>query len=92
MRKHSRHTGTQDPDPKECRTIPVRAVILGPVREMFYCRIDNEDCKFAMPFGFDYICQHLNNHKFLTPLDEDHGKVVAMVLPDTDTTGKFLKR
>jgi hypothetical protein len=80
MPKQDRYRGTQDPDLTKCRTSGVGAVIPGTTREMFYCRIDNEDCKFAMPFGFDYICKHLNNHQFLTVDDEDHGKVIAVVL------------
>lgn len=90
MPKSARHTGSQDPDPGNCRTDRVGAVIPGTALEMFYCRIDNEDCRFAMPFGFDYICKHLNNHGFLSSEDEDHGKVVAIVLPES--TGDFQKR
>jgi len=90
MHKSARHKGTLDPDLDKCRTGKVGAVIPGSTREMFYCRIDNEDCKFAMPFGFDYICKHLNNHQFLTVVDEDHGKVVAMFI--ADSSAKFIRR
>jgi len=82
MYKSTRHTGSQDPNPGKCRTDSVGALIPGTAQEMFYCRIDNEECRFAMPFGFDYICRHLNNHGFLASEDEDHGKVVGIVVPD----------
>jgi hypothetical protein len=88
MHKHIRHKGNQEPVLENCQTSKVGAVIPGTAQEMFYCRIDNEDCKFAMPFGFDYICNHLNNHEFLTTRDEDHGKVIAMVV--SESTGKIL--
>ena len=80
MLKNNRYRGNQDPDLNKCRTSGVGSVIPGTTRKMYYCKIDNEDCKFAMPFGFDYICMHLNNHQFLTVDDEDHGKVIAIVL------------
>ena len=82
MQENARHRGMQEPDLVKCRTDKVGSVIPGTAREMYYCKIDNEDCKFAMPFGFDYICQHLNNHEFMTPRDEDHGKVIAMFIAD----------
>jgi len=90
MHKSARHRGTLDPDLDKCRTDRVGAVIPGSAREMFYCRIDNEECKFAMPFGFDYICQHLNNHDFPPSQDDDHGKVIAMFIAAPPTT--FIKR
>jgi len=89
MHKSAPHKGAQDPDLDKCRTRRVGSVIPGTAREMFYCRIDNEDCRFAMPFGFDYICKHLNNHQFTTTEDADHGKVIAMFL--AESTG-VLKR
>ena len=89
MHKSARHTGSLDPELGKCRTNKVGAAIPGTAHEMFYCRIDNEDCKFATPFGFDYICRHLNKHGFLGQEYEDHGKVMAIVL--SASTGKFLK-
>ena len=65
MHKFARQRGSQEPDLEKCRTSGVGALIPGTAEEMCYCRIDNEDCKFAIPFGFDYICQHLNNRDFL---------------------------
>jgi hypothetical protein len=88
MNKSARHTGTLDPDVEKCRTGRVGAVIPGTTREMFYCRFDNEDCKFAMPFGFDYICKNLNNHEFPTQEDEDHGKVIAIFIADSTAKSK----
>ena len=82
MQEYARHRGMQEPDLVKGWTHKVGAIIPGTSREMYYCKIDNEDCRFAMPFGFDYICQHLNNHEFMTPRDEDHGKVIAMFIAD----------
>lgn len=76
-------TGAQDPDLRKCRTAPVGSVIPGTAREMFYCRIDNDSCRFAMPFGFDYICRHLDSHQFLSVLDEELGDVTAKLLADS---------
>jgi hypothetical protein len=90
MRRSDRNLGKQEPDTKKCRTDKVGARIPGTAREMYYCKIDNEDCRFVMPFGFDYICMHLNNHEFYAPPDEDHGKIVAMFL--TDPKGKCIYR
>jgi hypothetical protein len=90
MHKSAQNKGKQDPDLAKCQTGRVGSVLPGTTREMYYCRIDNEDCRFAMPFGFDYICKHLNNHEFLTSDDEDHGKVIAMFI--ADSTGKLWKR
>jgi hypothetical protein len=64
MLKYARHTGSEDPDPGKCQTSRIGAIIPGTAQEMFYCRIDNEDCRFAMPFGFNYICQHLKTTVF----------------------------
>ena len=64
MHKSARSTGNQEPDLEKCRTARVGALIPGTAQEMYYCRVENEECKFAMPFGFDYICRHLNNHSF----------------------------
>ena len=89
MHKLASPKGKREPALDKGRNSCIGAVIPGTTREMFYCRIDNADIRFAMPFGFDYICQHLNNHGFLTPKDVDHGKVVAMFLVDaTEKTGK----
>jgi hypothetical protein len=84
MQKIASPDGKRDPALDKCRTRNVGTVIPGSAREMYYCRIDNADCKFAMPFGFDYICKHLNNHEFFTPEDVDHGKVIAMFVRDSN--------
>jgi hypothetical protein len=80
----------RDPALDKYRTGKVGAVKPATTREMYYCRIDNADCRFVMPFGFDYVCKHLNSHQFLTPEDAGHGKVIAMYLPDS--TYKLIKR
>lgn len=36
-----------------------------------------------MPFGFDYICRHLNNHEFSVPDDERLGLVIGIFLADS---------
>jgi hypothetical protein len=82
MHTFARHSGSENPDLGKCQTSRVGSKIPGTGQEMFYCRLDNENCRFAMPFGFDYICRHLNNHRFLVFEAEDHGKVMGIVLPD----------
>jgi len=82
--------GTQEPDPTNCQTAEIGAVLPGTSREMYYCKIDNADCKFAMPFGFDYICQHLNNHGFSVPNDEKLGMVIGIFL--ANSTERFTRR
>lgn len=89
MRKLTESDGTMAPDLDKSRTCGVGAVSQGTAREMFHCRIGNEDCMFAMPFGFDYLCSQLTNHGFPTSEDAGHGKVIAMFL--ADSSGKFLK-
>jgi hypothetical protein len=66
-----RSYGTKDPDLSQCRTGSVGALIPGANRSMYYCKIENADCKYAMPFGFDYICKHPNAHTFRPPEPED---------------------
>jgi hypothetical protein len=53
-----------DPDTTKCRTSKVGAVIPGTVQEMYYCGIDNGDCRYAMSLGWDYICKHSDNKNF----------------------------
>jgi hypothetical protein len=62
-----RRCGTQDPDLAKCQTRRVGALIPGVNREMYYCSIDNAECRFAIPFGFDYLCRHERNHTFTMP-------------------------
>ncbi len=62
-----KYYGNLDPDLRKCKTGSVGAPIPGAGREMYYCRIDNADCKYAMPLGFDYICKHPTAHAFEAP-------------------------
>lgn len=71
MHDHARAYGTKEPDLSKCRTSAVGAVIPGTTSEMYYCRISNAECKYAMPFGYDYLCKHPDNRSFLIPEDAD---------------------
>ena len=71
MQKSGRRHGNMDPELDKCRTRGVGAVMPGTKLEMFYCKIENADCRYAMPFGYDYVCKHSNNFAFAIP--EDHG-------------------
>jgi hypothetical protein len=62
--------GKLEPDLNKCRTSMVEAVIPGTRRQMYYCRIDNADCRYARPFGFDYLCKHPENYAFPNPEDD----------------------
>jgi len=63
--------GKMEPDLTKCRTSSVGAVIPGTHSEMYYCRIDYAECRYAMPFGFDYLCKHPDSRAFLIPEDAD---------------------
>lgn len=89
MRKLTESDGMMAPDLDTSRTCGVGTVSPWTAREMFHCRIDNEDYTFAMPFGFDYLCSQLTNHGFPTSIDAGHGQVIAMFL--ADPAEKFLK-
>ena len=62
-----RNYGTNEPDLSQCRTSRVGSIIPGSKGTMYYCRIDNDECKYARPLGFDYICRHPDSHGFLMP-------------------------
>lgn len=66
-----RSCGNMEPDVNKCRTSIVGAPIPGTRDEMFYCRIYNADCKYALPFGYDYLCKHPESRSFLIPEDAD---------------------
>ena len=71
MQKLRRSYGRMDPDRARCRTSSVGAVIPGTKREMYYCGIDEGDCRYAIPVGFDYVCKHPDNHLFLSADEVD---------------------
>jgi len=66
-----RSLGTLEPELSKCRTSIVGSTIPGTDCEMFYCRIYNADCKYAVPFGYDYLCRHPEGRHFLIPEDAD---------------------
>jgi len=41
----------------------------GSRKEMFYCIIEDADCRYALSVGFDYVCKHSNSHTFATAED-----------------------
>jgi hypothetical protein len=63
--------GKMEPDLSKCRTSSVGSAIPGANVDMYYCSIYNADCRYAMPFGFDFICKHPENYTFEEPEDED---------------------
>jgi len=71
MRRLTRSCGTMEPDLAMCRTSGIGTVIPGTDSEMYYCRLNNDDCRYAMSFGFDYLCKHPDNRLFLIPEDAD---------------------
>jgi hypothetical protein len=70
-------TTKTEPDTTKCRTRTVGAVIPGSGREMFYCGIDNGECRYAMQLGWDYVCKHPDNASFCTPEGTEEGLVDA---------------
>jgi len=63
--------GNMEPDLTKCRTSSIGATIPGTNHEMYYCRINNGDCRYAMSFGYDYLCKHPCNGDFEIPEDAD---------------------
>jgi len=59
----------RDPEFARCRTSSVGAVMPGSRKEMFYCIIEDADCRYALSVGFDYVCKHSNSHTFATAED-----------------------
>ena len=39
----------------------------GSNKEMFYCSIENADCRYALSIGYDYVCKHSKSHAFAAP-------------------------
>ena len=63
--------GTQEPDVTKCRTSYVGATIPGTKEEMYYCRLNRAECRYAMAFGYDYLCKHPDSRRFLIRDDAD---------------------
>lgn len=58
---------------KACLTKPI-------MQEFSGCLVENPSCRFAVRFGFSYICEHPNHKDFLTRNNEsthqlDHNKL-----------------
>jgi hypothetical protein len=71
MHDHSNIYGTLEPDVTKCRTSFVGATIPGTKEEMYYCRLSRGECKYAMAFGYDYLCKHPDSRRFLIREDSD---------------------
>lgn len=67
MTEDSCRYGSAEPDLDKCRTASVGATIPGTTVAMYYCLLDNADCRYARSFGFDYVCKHADNHLFALP-------------------------
>jgi len=63
--------GIMEPDLTKCKTSRVGTPIPGTDSEMFYCRLDYAECRYAMPFGYDYLCKHPDSLSFLIPEDAE---------------------
>jgi len=68
--------GYMDPEVDKCRTRSVGAVIPGTALEMFYCALDNADCRYARSFASDYVCKHSNNSAFAIVDDFPGGEIL----------------
>lgn len=53
-----------DPELSLCRTTSVGSLMPGSGKELFYCSIEKDDCRYALPVGYDYLCKHGNSHTF----------------------------
>ena len=85
MNKPGVSGGKVDPDLSKCRTSSVGAVIPGTRQELYYCRIDEADCRYAMAVGFDYLCKHPDCRVFSIPEDEDP-ETISMSSPEQATS------
>lgn len=56
--------GNVEPELAHCRTTHVGAVIPGTTVDMYYCLLENGDCRYARSFGYDYVCKHVDSHTF----------------------------
>ena len=58
----------QEPIRELCRTIPLGVTIPGTDQELSYCSLENMECRYAKPFGYDCICLHPDHLTFkVTP-------------------------
>ena len=47
-----------------CRSRRVGAVMPGSGRELYYCSLDEADCSYALPVGYDIVCRHPDSELF----------------------------
>lgn len=47
-----------------CRTSSVGAVMPGSGRELYYCSLDEAECSYALPVGYDIVCKHPDSELF----------------------------
>lgn len=43
----------------------------GSRKEMFYCNMEDPDCRYALSVGYDYLCKHSDNETFVERDDQD---------------------
>ncbi|TSK07969.1 MAG: hypothetical protein FPO08_01255 [Geobacter sp.] len=48
----------------DCRTSSVGAVMPGLGKELFYCCLDETECGYALPVGYDVVCKHPESELF----------------------------
>lgn len=56
----------------DCRTSSVGAVMPGAGLELYYCGLEETECGYALPVGYDVVCKHPESERFLerTPLTQ----------------------
>ncbi|WP_136513271.1 hypothetical protein [Geomonas edaphica] len=47
-----------------CKTSSVGAVVPGLGRELYYCCLDETECGYALPVGYDVVCKHPESERF----------------------------
>lgn len=64
MRKSGCRLKKRDRRIAGCRTKRVGSVIPGNGKPLFYCSLDETDCCYAFPVGYDVICKHPEPEQF----------------------------
>ncbi|MBU5637542.1 hypothetical protein KOM00_12465 [Geomonas sp. Red69] len=42
----------------DCKTSSVGAVMPGSGKPLYYCSLDDAECRYALPVGYDIVCRH----------------------------------
>lgn len=42
-------------------------MIPGAGKELYYCCLDESDCDYALPVGYDIVCRHPESERFELP-------------------------